>query len=72
MYEDREPEGPCHIIICHLIDKESKCKEYFRVSPNIFEYVLNFIKGDSEKEPYNRYKQPNCAQHYKVRKLYQL
>ncbi|KAJ8871088.1 hypothetical protein PR048_027392 [Dryococelus australis] len=46
------------LILRHLIDNETKFKEYFRVSTEIFDTILSFITEDITKSQYNRVKRP--------------
>lgn len=41
-----------------LFGNEVKFREYFRVSTEIFEQILNSIRHDIRRSAYNRHKQP--------------
>lgn len=59
MFKKRDTEGAYEILICrHLHHNETKFREYFRLTPVLFDYVLNYIKDDITSKPYNRYKKP--------------
>ncbi|KAF5284022.1 hypothetical protein FQA39_LY17155 [Lamprigera yunnana] len=42
----------------HLHNNENKLREYFRLTPVLFDYVLNYIKHDIISKPCNRNKKP--------------
>jgi hypothetical protein len=59
IYKKRETEGAYEILIVrHLVPNDTKFKEYFRLSPELFHYVLNFINEDIALKPSNRIKKP--------------
>lgn len=52
MYKKRAEEGAYNILILkHLIDSDTLFKEYFRLTPMLFNTVLSFIKIDLELVP---------------------
>lgn len=55
----RDEEGAFNILINrHLKDNDTKFKEYFRMTPHLFNEVLLEIEGDLKKNPSIRYKNP--------------
>jgi hypothetical protein len=59
IFKRRATEGAYEIFVCrHLHCTEDKFREYFRLTPVLFDYVLNYIKGDLISKPYNRNKNP--------------
>lgn len=59
MYIERSREGCFNILVeRHLIDNETRFRAYFRVSFELFNYILNFIKDDIKRRPSNRVKKP--------------
>ncbi|KAK9738866.1 hypothetical protein QE152_g9459 [Popillia japonica] len=59
IYRTQETEGAYEILIIrHLVPNDTKFKEYFRLSPELFHYVLNFIEEDIISRPSNRIKKP--------------
>jgi hypothetical protein len=47
IYKRRDTEGAYEILMVRdLVPNDTKFKEYFRLSPELFHYVLNFIKED--------------------------
>ncbi|CAI6370710.1 unnamed protein product [Macrosiphum euphorbiae] len=59
IYNERKREG-CfnNLIQRRLIDNESKFKAYFRVSFELFNNILNYMKEDIRRPPNNRIKKP--------------
>ena len=59
IFKRRATEGAYEILVCrHLHCNEEKFREYFRLTPVLFDYVLNYIKCDLTSKPYNRNKHP--------------
>ena len=59
IFKNRQSEGVYEILISrHLRANDVKFREYFRLTPVLFDYVLNFIKEDIASKPYNRNKNP--------------
>lgn len=59
MFLKRKIEGFYNILIeKHLFKDETKFREFFRLSYDQFNYVLNIIEDDIKSDPYNRVKQP--------------
>jgi hypothetical protein len=57
IYKRRETESAYEILIVrHLVPNDTKFKEYLRLSPELFHYVLNFIKEDIALKLSNRIK----------------
>ncbi|KAK9710491.1 hypothetical protein QE152_g25987 [Popillia japonica] len=55
MYKERENEGVFKILVQkHLIDNETKFKQYFRVTRDQFFNLLDLIKNDLHVNPTNR------------------
>ncbi|KAJ3621671.1 hypothetical protein MTP99_003780 [Tenebrio molitor] len=51
IYKRRETKGAYEILIVrHLVPNDTKFKEYFRLSPELFHYVLNFKTKQSNKK----------------------
>lgn len=64
MFANRKQEGALEILIHrHLIDDDTKFKEYFRLSPHLFKYVLNAIKNDIHSVPNNTHPEPVSPDH---------
>ncbi|XP_063219239.1 uncharacterized protein LOC134531043 [Bacillus rossius redtenbacheri] len=63
IFRRREDEG-CYsvLILRHLIDNETKFREYFRVSTEIFDTILGFVKEDITRLQCNRVKRPISAE----------
>lgn len=59
IYSERNMEG-CfnNLIQRHLIDNETRFRAYFRVSFELFNYILNFIREDIIRPSCNRVKKP--------------
>lgn len=56
MYKNRAEEGAYNILVLkHLIDSDTLFKEYFRLTPLLFDNVLSFIKIDLELTPVRHY-----------------
>lgn len=52
IYKKRESEGALNILIDrHLLDDDTKFKEYFRVSPFLFSKLLGVLQADLERNP---------------------
>ncbi|XP_063912685.1 uncharacterized protein LOC135129463 [Zophobas morio] len=59
IFKNRATEGAYEILICrHLHCNEEKFRQYFRLTPVLFDYVLNYIKDDITSKPCNRNKKP--------------
>ncbi|XP_050307518.1 uncharacterized protein LOC126744204 [Anthonomus grandis grandis] len=59
----RNTEGAFNITVQRrLFGNESKFREYFRLSTELFELVLSFVKDDISKKPTNRIKCPISAE----------
>lgn len=59
MFAARNEEGAFNILICrHLLEDDTKFKEYFRLTPYMFNYVLQFIKDDLTKTSNNKHQNP--------------
>lgn len=59
MFRNRVQEGAFNILVRrHLIDNDTKFKEYFRLSPHLFNHVLNFVKKDLTLKTCNRHGNP--------------
>lgn len=56
---ERSREGCYNTLIRRrLVDNETRFKSYFRVSFELFNYILNSIKEDKRRRPSNRVKRP--------------
>lgn len=59
LFKKRRTEGAFQLLICqHLIDDDTKFREYFRLTPNLFDYVLQHIKDDIMYLVLNRKQEP--------------
>lgn len=59
LFKKRTAEGAYQILICrHLYTNENKFREYFRLTPVLFDYVLGYIKEDLCSKPTNRVHNP--------------
>ncbi|GFV37722.1 uncharacterized protein TNCV_2503601 [Trichonephila clavipes] len=51
------------ILVCrHLHCNDEKFRQYFRLTPVLFDYVLNNIRDELTSKPYNRHKKPICPE----------
>ncbi|XP_050520804.1 uncharacterized protein LOC126894103 [Daktulosphaira vitifoliae] len=63
MFKNRETEGAFQILVRrHLQCNDEKFRQYFRLTPVLFDYVLNHIRDDLTSKPYNRHKKPICPE----------
>lgn len=63
LFKNRVTEGAFQILVCrHLHFNDEKFRQYFRLTPELFDYVLNHIKDDLTCKPYNRHKKPICPE----------
>lgn len=59
IFNNRYTEGTYSTLIMrHLIDNETKFKEYFPLTPSLFNDVVNCIKHDIKYKPCNRHLNP--------------
>ncbi|KAG8183846.1 hypothetical protein JTE90_005310 [Oedothorax gibbosus] len=59
MFQRRRVEGAFeNLVKRHLFGNDTKFKEYFRLSINLFQEVLALIEGDVAARPCNRRRQP--------------
>ncbi|KAK9701539.1 hypothetical protein QE152_g30529 [Popillia japonica] len=59
IFTTRETEGVFNLTVeKRLFGKDQKFREYFRLSTQLFQIVLEHIKEDVTKLPYNRHKNP--------------
>ena len=59
LFKSRGTEGAFEILIrLRLLTNEEKFREYFRLTPQLFDYVLNHIRNDLSYKPYNRHTKP--------------
>lgn len=59
MFIERSREGCYNILVeRRLIDNEIRFRAYFRVSFELFNYILDYIKDDIRRSPSNRVKRP--------------
>lgn len=64
LFKKRTEEGAYQILICrHLHKNEKKFRECFRLTPVLFDYVLNYIKDDITLKPTNRVPNPLLPEH---------
>lgn len=63
LFKSRATEGAFQILVCcHLQCNEEKFRQYFRLTPVLFDFVLNHIRDDLTSKPYNRHKKPICPE----------
>ncbi|GFY40447.1 hypothetical protein TNIN_189431 [Trichonephila inaurata madagascariensis] len=54
-------EGAFQILVrLHLHGNDEKFRQYFCLTPVLFDYVLNNIRDELTSKPYNRHKKPIC------------
>lgn len=59
----REEEGSFAILISkHLFSNEDNFVKYFRITPHLFDIILQHVHDDIVKHPYNRVKKPISPQ----------
>lgn len=59
MFTEWSREGCYNILVeRRLIDNEYRFRAYFRVSFELFNYILDYIKDDIRRDPSNRVKRP--------------
>ncbi|KAF5277456.1 hypothetical protein FQR65_LT15986 [Abscondita terminalis] len=59
LFKKRTTEGAYKILIClHLYSNENKFREYFRLTPALFDYVLGYIEEDLCSKLTNRVQNP--------------
>lgn len=59
LFKSRGTEGAFEILVRRrLLSNEEKFREYFRLTPQLFDYVLNHIRHDLSYKPYNRHTKP--------------
>ena len=59
IFKTRKTEGAFVLLIDrHLSNNEVKFREYFRLTPALFDEVLNYIRNDIETKPCNRHIEP--------------
>ncbi|GFT15149.1 DDE Tnp4 domain-containing protein [Trichonephila clavipes] len=63
VFKNRSSEGVFQILVCrHLHCNDEKFRQYFRLTPVLFDYVLNNIRDELTSKPYNRHKKPICPE----------
>ncbi|GFX07295.1 protein ALP1-like [Trichonephila clavipes] len=63
LFKNRSSEGAFQILVCrHLHCNDEKFRQYFRLTPVLFDYVLNNIRVELTSKPYNRHKKPICPE----------
>ncbi|GFU65351.1 uncharacterized protein TNCV_2836611 [Trichonephila clavipes] len=63
LFKNRSSEGVFQILVCrHLHCNDEKFRQYFRLTPVLFDYVLNNIRDELTSKPYNRHKKPICPE----------
>lgn len=59
LFSLREEEGTFNILVDrHLVDKETKFTKYLRVTPYLFDIILNTIQVDLRKKPCGKHPNP--------------
>ncbi|KAG5873527.1 hypothetical protein JTB14_037697 [Gonioctena quinquepunctata] len=54
LFLGRDTEGAFNITVQRFFGNETKFNEYFRISTDLFEFVLSFVKDDISKKPTNK------------------
>ncbi|GFT37006.1 hypothetical protein TNCV_175261 [Trichonephila clavipes] len=63
LFKNRSSEGAFQILVCHHLHcNDEKFRQYFRLTPVLFDYVLNNIRDELTSKPYNRHKKPICPE----------
>ncbi|GFY59155.1 DDE Tnp4 domain-containing protein [Trichonephila inaurata madagascariensis] len=63
LFKNRSSEGAFEILVRrHLHCNDEKFRQYFRLTPVLFDYVLNNIREELTSKPYNRHKKPICPE----------
>ncbi|GFY79114.1 hypothetical protein TNIN_209171 [Trichonephila inaurata madagascariensis] len=63
LFKNRSSEGAFQILVHrHLHCNDEKFRQYFRLTPVLFDYVLNNIRDELTSKPYNRHKKPICPE----------
>lgn len=61
--ENRISEGAYSILIKkYLMSEDDKFIKYFRVTPYVFQTILNEIRNEISTQPCNRVRNPICAE----------
>ncbi|XP_063585209.1 uncharacterized protein LOC134762594 [Penaeus indicus] len=59
LFKCRSTEGAFSILVVRRLHcNEEKFREYFRLTPVLFDYVLNHIRDQLTSRPYNRHRNP--------------
>ena len=59
IFKRRSTEGAFQILVVRRLHcNQEKFRQYFRLTPALFDYVLNHIIEDIASKPYNRHKNP--------------
>lgn len=59
LFQRRREEGAYQVLVLrHLVDNDTKFKEYFRLTPYLFDEVLKIIKNDITSTPSKKYPIP--------------
>lgn len=59
MFENRSKEGVYNLLVLkHLSDNDTKFKEFFRLTPQLFYTVLHHIKDEISTQPTNKHPTP--------------
>lgn len=59
LFQNRNEEGVYQLLINrHLIDNDTKFKEYFRLTPHLFAKILTGIENEIRMKPSIRYPKP--------------
>lgn len=59
LFLKRKQEGTYDVLVLrHLVDNDTKFRDFFRLTPHLFNEVLNNIKGDIKSTPSKRYPIP--------------
>lgn len=63
LFLKRNQEGTYEMLVLrHLVDNDTKFREFFRLTPHLFNEVLNNIKDDIKSTPSKRYPIPISPQ----------
>ncbi|GFV81209.1 uncharacterized protein TNCV_4772371 [Trichonephila clavipes] len=62
LFKNRSSEGAFQILVRRHLHCNDKKFKYFRLTPVLFDYVLNNIRDELTSKPYNRHKKPICPE----------
>ncbi|GFY43770.1 hypothetical protein TNIN_192621 [Trichonephila inaurata madagascariensis] len=63
LFKNRSSAGAFQILVHrHFQCNDEKFRQYFRLTPVLFDYVLNNVRGELTSNPYSRHKKPICPE----------